>query len=146
LRLQHVVETASPRRKRRSLIPKDEVIPLLPNAPKHKRQNFHKETMAKSTLRLINHRKEVKTMILVETHITPAICTDGAEKQQVISRLFAVHVTQSAFKVAVQQQETLSSEDVLGIDSVPKDQPYKNLEFLPNLGLPNPIKGNMRLD
>jgi hypothetical protein len=64
----------------------------------------------------------------------------------VIRRLFAVHVAQSAFKVAVQRQETLSSEDALGVDSVPEDQPYKNLEFLPNLGLLNPIKGNMRLD
>jgi hypothetical protein len=91
----------SPRRKRRSLTPKDEFIPLLPNAPKHKRQNFHKETMAKSTLSLINHQKEVKIMIPMETHITLAICTEGAAKQQVISRLFAVHVAQSAFKVAV---------------------------------------------
>jgi hypothetical protein len=68
------------------------VIPLLLNAPQHKRQIFYEETMAKDTLSLMNHRKEVKIiMIPVE--------------KQVRSRLFVVYVTQSAFKVAVQRQK-----------------------------------------
>jgi hypothetical protein len=101
LRLQHVVETTSLRRKR-SLILKDEVIPLLSNAPKHQGQNFHAETTPKGTLSVMNHREEVKIMIPSsngDPH-NSAFCNEGAAKQQVISRLFAVHVAQSAFKVA----------------------------------------------
>jgi hypothetical protein len=85
--------------------------------------------MAKGTLGLMNHQKEVKIMIPMKTHITPAVYTERAVKQQVISRLFALHVAQSATKVAVRWQKALSSKDVLGVDFVPEDQPYKNLEF-----------------
>jgi hypothetical protein len=85
-------------------------------------------------------------MIPMETHITPAVCTERAVKQHVISHLFALHVAQSAAKVAVRWQKALSFEDVLGVDFVPEDQPYKNLEFLSNLGLSNPIEGRGRVD
>jgi hypothetical protein len=50
LQLQYIVEAVSPRRKRRSLILKDEVIPLLPNAPYHSCQNFHEKTVTEGPL------------------------------------------------------------------------------------------------
>jgi hypothetical protein len=58
-----------PRRKR-SLIPEDEIIPLLPYGPNHQGQNIHEETVSKSTLSL-NHQEEVKIMIPLYTHIIP---------------------------------------------------------------------------
>jgi hypothetical protein len=81
LQFQHIVEAASPRRKR-SLIPKDEVIPPLPNAPYHQGQNFHEKIVAKGILGVLNYREEVKLMIPMETHITSAVCTERTAKQQ----------------------------------------------------------------
>jgi hypothetical protein len=50
LQLQQIVKAASPRSKRRCLVPKDEVIPLLPNAPYHQGQNFHEKLWPKASL------------------------------------------------------------------------------------------------
>jgi hypothetical protein len=72
--------------------------------------------MAKATLSLMNHRKEVKIiMIPVE--------------KQVRSRLFVVYVAQECIQSCCPVVKTFSSEDVLGIDYVTEYQPYKNLEF-----------------
>jgi hypothetical protein len=90
--------------------------------------------------------KNVNIMIRMETHVTLVVCIERTMKQQVVSLLFAMQVTQSAVKVVVRWKKALSSKNVLGVDSVSEDQPYKNLEFLLNLGLPNPIKDNERLD
>jgi len=102
----------SPRRKR-SLIPEDEIIPLLPYAPYHQGQNFHEKAMTKGVLGSFNHREEVKIIISMKTHIIPAFCTEKTAKQQMISRLLTMQVTQSAVKVTIRCQETLSSMDVL---------------------------------
>jgi hypothetical protein len=69
--------------------------------------------LAKGILGILNHREEVKIMIPMETHITPAVCNKRTAKQQMISRLLIVRVTQGAAKIAVRCQKTLSSEDVL---------------------------------
>jgi hypothetical protein len=111
LQLQHIVEAVLPRRKR-SLVPEDEVIPLLPHAPYHQGQIFHEKAMTKGVLGSFYHR-EVKIIISMKTHIIPAFCTEKTAKQQMISRLLTMQVTQSAVKVTIRCQETLSSEDVL---------------------------------
>lgn len=41
--LQHIVEAVLPRRERGSIIPEDEIIPLLPYAPNHQGQNIQEE-------------------------------------------------------------------------------------------------------
>jgi hypothetical protein len=44
--LQYIVEAVLPRRERGSLIPEDEIIPLLPYAPNHQGQNIQEGTLS----------------------------------------------------------------------------------------------------
>jgi|UPI0002215D0C hypothetical protein len=45
---------------------------MLLNASNHKHHNFHEKTVAKGTFGLMNHRKEVKIMVSMETHVRTA--------------------------------------------------------------------------
>jgi hypothetical protein len=132
LQFQHIVEAASPRRKR-SLIPKDEVIPPLPNAPYHQGQNFHEKIVAKGILGVLNHREEVKLMIPMETHITSAVCTERTAKQQMISRLLTLQVTQSADKVLSGARKPFLLKMFFELILSLKTNHTKILNFLPAL-------------
>jgi hypothetical protein len=52
--LQHIVEAVLPRRERGSLIPEDEIIPLLPYAPNHQGQNIQEGTLLMVTISAAN--------------------------------------------------------------------------------------------
>jgi hypothetical protein len=72
LHLQHTTEAALPRRNRRSNVPEDEVIPLVPNTSNHHSQAIHEEIVSKSTLSSLNHREEIHIMIQLDSHVIPA--------------------------------------------------------------------------
>jgi hypothetical protein len=52
--LQYIVEAVLPRRERGSLIPEDEIIPLLPYAPNHQGQNIQEGTLLMVTISAAN--------------------------------------------------------------------------------------------
>jgi hypothetical protein len=58
----------------------------------------------------------------------------------VICCLFTASVTEDTIEVVASNQETLSSESNLRVDSIPKNQPDEHLNFLTNFGLPNPVE------